>query len=238
MLDENFLTDLLGKEDVSAEDKIKSILSERDADNRGLVQKRDELLGSEKKLKEKLSAFEQKKTEYESSIANLNDLLDKANKGTDVTKEQYESKLVEQDKLFKKQLKEVSDSRDFYQKLHLESLFNKSMEDGVKELNIIPGLKDGFIARITSLNDFKPKDVDGNIVFLNKDNHTIGEVVNSFILTNEGKAYIRNTSSGGGARGSVSADFGNAKEVTSQQIDNMTDQQLMEFALKGGRVIN
>lgn len=238
MLDENFLKDLIGKEDVSAEDKVKAILAERDADERGIVQKRDELLGNEKKLKDRISAFERKNTEYETSIKNLNDLLEKANKGTDVTKEQYEGKLAEQDKQYKRQLKEVSDARDYYQKLHLESLFNKSMEDGVKDLNIIPGLKDGFIARITSMNNFQPKDVDGNVVFLNKDNHTIGEVVNSFVLTNEGKAYIRNTSSGGGARGAGSADFASSKEATTQQIENMTDQQLMEFALKGGKVVN
>lgn len=238
MLNEEFLKGLFEKEDVSLDDKIKSIIAEHDADTRGLVQKRDELLGNEKKLKDKISVFEKSKGEYESNIANLNDLLNKANKGNDVTKEQYESKLAKQDSDFKKQLKDVSDNRDFYKKLHLNSLFEKAMENGVKDLNIIPGLKDGFIARITSMNDFQPKEVDGNIVFLNKDNHTVGEVVSNFAMTNEGKAYIRNASSGGGARGSSQSDFGNAKELTSQQIENMNDQQLMEFALKGGKVVN
>lgn len=237
MLNEEFLKGLFEKEDVSLDDKIKSIIAEHDADTRGLVQKRDELLGNEKKLKDKISVFEKSKGEYESSIANLNDLLEKANKGNDVTKEQYESKLAKQDSDFKKQLKDVSDNRDFYKKLHLNSLFEKAMENGVKDLNIIPGLKDGFIARITSMNDFQPKEVDGNIVFLNKDNHTVGEVVSNFAMTNEGKAYIRNASSGGGARGSSQSDLGNAKELTSQQIENMNDQQLMEFALKGGKVV-
>lgn len=240
MLNEEFLKELFEKKDVSTDDKIKSIIAEHDADTRGLVQKKEELLGNEKKLKDKISAFEKSKGEYESSIANLNDLLDKANKGNDVTKEQYESKLAKQDSDFKKQLKDVSDNRDFYKKLHLDSLFEKAMENGVKDLNIIPGLKDGFIARITSMNDFQPKDVDGNIVFLDKNNHTVGEVVSSFAMTNEGKSYIRNSSSGGGASGSGSGsvDFRNATELTSQQIENMNDQQLMEFALKGGRVVN
>lgn len=237
MLNEEFLKGLLEKEDVSLEDKIKSIVGEHEADERGLVQKRDELLGNEKKLKDKISVFEKSKGEYEANIANLNELLDKANKGNDVTKEQYESKLAEQDKQFKKQLSEVSDSRDFYKNLHLKSLFEKAMENGVKDLNIIPGLKEGFIARITSINDFQPKEVDGKIVFLNKDNHTVGEIINSFAMTNEGKAYIKNISSGGGARGSNQVDYGNANELTSQQIENMNDQQLMEFALKGGKVV-
>lgn len=237
MLDEEFLKGLLDKEDVSLDDKIKSIIAEHDADTRGLVQKRDELLGNEKKLKDKISVFEKSKAEDELNIANLNELLDKANKGNDVTKEQYETKLAKQDSDYKKQLKDITDNRDFYKKLHLNSLFEKAMENGVKELNIIPGLKDGFIARVTSMNDFQPKEVDGNIVFLNKDNHTVGEVVNSFAMTNEGKAYIKNNSSGGGARGSNQIDYGNANELTSQQIENMNDQQLMDFALKGGKVV-
>lgn len=238
MLDEKFLTELFGRKDVSAEDRISIILAERDAGERAIVQKRDELLGNEVKLKKRISEYESSKGEYEAKITSLNDLLEKANKGDEVTKQQYEAKIADLDKQSKKTLKEMSDSRDFYKKQYLDSLFSKSMEDGVKELDIVPGLKDGFVARITSMNDFQPKDVDGKIVFLNKDNHTIGEVVNSFVMTSEGKAYIRNVSSGGGAGGSAPSGYGNDKQLTSQQIENMNDQQLMEFALKGGTVVD
>lgn len=238
MLDEDFLTDLIGKEDVSAEEKIKTILAERDADIRGLIQKRDELLGNEVKLKNQLSEYEKGKGEYEAKITSLNDLLEKANKGDEVTKQQYEAKIADIEKQHKIELKKANDDRNLYQGKYLDFLFNKSMEDGVKELDIVPGLKDGFIARITSMNNFEPKTVDGKVVFLNDENHTIGEVVNSFAMTNEGKAYIRNVSSGGGAAGSASSGYGNDKQITSQQIENMNDQQLMEFALKGGTVVD
>lgn len=238
MLDEDFLTDLIGKEGVSAEEKIKTILAERDADIRGLIQKRDELLGNEVKLKNQLSEYENGKGEYEAKITSLNDLLEKANKGDEVTKQQYEAKIADIEKQHKIELKKANDDRNLYQGKYLDFLFNKSMEDGVKELDIVPGLKDGFIARITSMNNFEPKTVDGKVVFLNDENHTIGEVVNSFAMTNEGKAYIRNVSSGGGAAGSASSGYGNDKQITSQQIENMNDQQLMEFALKGGTVVD
>lgn len=238
MLDEDFLTDLIGKEDVSAEEKIKIILAERDADIRGLIQKRDELLGNEVKLKNQLSEYEKGKGEYEAKITTLNDLLEKANKGDEVTKQQYEAKIADIEKQHKIELKKANDDKNLYQGKYLDFLFNKSVEDGVKELDIVPGLKDGFIARITSMNKFEPKSVDGKVVFLNDENHTIGEVVNSFAMTNEGKAYIRNVSSGGGAAGSASSGYGNDKQITSQQIENMNDQQLMEFALKGGTVVD
>ena len=152
--------------------------------------------------------------------------------------QQYEAKIADLDKQSKKALKEISDSRDSYKKQYLDALFSKSIEDGIKELDIIPGLKDGFIARITSMNNFEPNEMNGKTVFLDKDNHTIGEVVNSFVMTSEGKAYIRNASSGGGAAGSAPSGYGNDKQLTSQQIENMNDQQLMEFALKGGRVVD
>nr|DAF41199.1 MAG TPA: hypothetical protein [Caudoviricetes sp.] len=238
MLDENFLTELLGKEDVSTEDKIKSILAEKDAGERALIQKRDELLGNEVKLKKRISEYESSNGEYEAKITSLNDLLEKANKGDEVTKQQYEAKIADLDKQSKKSLKEISDSRDSYKKQYLDALFSKSIEDGIKELDIIPGLKDGFIARITSMNNFEPNEMNGKTVFLDKDNHTIGEVVNSFVMTSEGKAYIRNAASGGGAAGSAPSGYGNDKQLTSQQIENMNDQQLMEFALKGGKVVD
>mgnify|MGYP000325662206 CR=1 FL=1 len=175
---------------------------------------------------------------HEAKITSLNDLLEKANKGDEVTKQQYEAKIADIEKQHKIELKKANDDRNLYQGKYLDFLFNKSMEDGVKELDIVPGLKDGFIARITSMNNFEPKTVDGKVVFLNDENHTIGEVVNSFAMTNEGKAYIRNVSSGGGAAGSASSGYGNDKQITSQQIENMNDQQLMEFALKGGTVVD
>ena len=238
MLDEKFLTELFGRKDVSAEERIGLILAERDAGERAIVQKRDELLANEVKLKKRISEYESSKGEYEAKIASLNDLLEKANKGDEVTKQQYEAKIADIKKQNATELEKVNADRDFYQNKYLGFLFNKSMEDGVKELDIVPGLKDGFIARITSMNNFEPKNVDGKVVFLNGENHTIGEVVNSFAMTNEGKAYIRNVSSGGGAGGSGSPGYGNDKQLTSQQIENMTDQQLMEFALKGGSVVD
>ena len=78
MLNAEFLTDVLGNDEVSVDDKIKQIIAEHEADTRGLLAKRDELLGSEKKLKEKISAYEKGNEETTAKIAELEGLLEKA----------------------------------------------------------------------------------------------------------------------------------------------------------------
>lgn len=238
MLNEEFLTGLLGNEEVSAEDKIKQIIAEHEADTRGLLQKRDELLGSEKKLKEKILGLEKGDEEYTSKIKSLEEMLEKASKGGESNKEYYETKLADMQKKHDEDISSLTAERDQYKHLHLNSLRNRAIEDGTKDLNFVPGLKQGFIARVLEQNEFEPEDIDGKLVFLNKDHHTIEEAINSFALTQEGKAYIANPSTGGGARGSFGGmGFGNTKQVSSQQIDTMSDEQLMKFALDGGKVV-
>ena len=236
MLNEEFLNGLLGNEEVSAEDKIKQILSEHEADTRGLLQKRDELLGSEKKLKEQISAFGNEKESYEKRITELDEALKKAS--SEDNRKYYETQIADLDSRYKEELKDISSQRDYYLQMHLNSLRDKAIENGIKDLNFVPGLRNGFISRVLDLNEFEPTEINGELKFLNKDHHTIEEAINSFALTQEGKAYIANPSTGGGARGSGgSLSFGNGKQVSSQQLDTMSDEQIMEFALKGGQVV-
>ena len=226
MLNEEFLTGLLGNEDVSVEDKIKQIIAEHEADTRGLLQKRDELLGSEKKLKEKISAFEKGNEEFTSKIANLEEMLEKANKGDQKAKEYYETKLADAQKEFATKLETLTAEKNKYEQLHLTSLRDKAIEEGIKNLTFVNGLEKGFIARVLSLNEFKPEEIDGQMKFLNKENHTIEEAINAFALTAEGKAYIANPSTGGGARGSAPTQNvgGGTVNPFKKETENLTEQ--------------
>ena len=238
MLNEEFLTGLLGNEEVSVEDKIKQILGEHEADTRGLLQKRDELLGSEKKLKEQISAFETKDGEYTTKIKSLEEMLEKANSGDNENKAYYETKIADLQKKYDSDIQQLTEDRNYYLQAHLNTLRDRAIEDGLKDLNFVPGLKKGFISRVLAENDFEPQEIEGRLVFLNKDHHTIEEAINSFALTQEGKAYIANPSVGGGARGSsTGVGYDTQKQVSSQQIDTMSDEQLMKFALDGGKVV-
>ena len=237
MLNEEFLTGLLGNEEVSVEDKIKQILGEHEADTRGLLAKRDELWGEQKKLKEKISYFEKGNEENATKIKGLEELLEKANNGDQKAKEYYETKLADLQKNYDGQITSLTAERDQYKTLHLTSLRDKAIEEGTKDMNFVPGLKQGFIARVLSMNEFKPEEIEGQLKFLNQEHHTIEEAISSFALTQEGKAYIANPSTGGGARGSgVGGTFADTKVVSRKQFDNMSPQAQNEFVLKGGTI--
>ena len=238
MLDEKFLTDLLGNEEVSAEDKIKQILGEHEADTRGLLAKRDELLGSQKKLKEEIEGYKKGNEGYDSKIKGLEEMLEKANNGDQKAKEYYETKLADMQKNYDGKISTLTAERDQYKNLHLTSLRDKAIEEGTKDLNFVNGLKQGFIARVLSMNEFKPETIDGQLKFLNQEHHTIEEAINSFALTQEGKAYIANPSTGGGARGSGvgTGTYAGSKVVSRKQFDNMSPQAQSDFVLKGGTI--
>lgn len=239
MLDETFLNGLLGNEEVSAEDKIKQIISEHEADTRGLLQKRDELLGNEKKLKEKILGYETAKGEYETKINGLEEELKKAT--SDDHKKYYETQLADREKKYNEELAKITEERDRYKTEHLRALRDRAIEEGVKDLNFVTGLKDGFIARVLSLNEFTPDTIDGTTKFLNKEHHTIEEAIHAFALTQEGKAYIANPSTGGGARGSTPTygGVGNNKTLTREQFTELQSRdpkQAQEFFKNGGRI--
>ena len=241
MLNDEFLNELLGKEDVSLEDKVKSIVAEHEADTRGLLAKRDELLGSEKKLKEKISAYETAKGEYETKISGLEEELKKAT--SDDHKKYYETQLADLKKSNEEALLKVSTERDYYKNEHLKSLRDKAIEEGVKDLHFIDGLKDGFIARVLSLNEFHAEEIEGEgIKFLDKGKHTIEDAIHAFAMTQEGKAYIANPSTGGGARGSSSVTGGTGNKTMSRsafdEMQKSDPQKAMEFFRNGGRVVD
>ncbi|SEP80340.1 hypothetical protein SAMN04487977_101473 [Treponema bryantii] len=242
MLNEEFLTGLLGNEEVSAEDKIKQILAEHEADTNaatvGLVKKRDELLGKEQKFKEQIASFETEKSGYESKIAELNGLLEKATAGDKKAEEYYNTKLAEMQTKFDGDIEEITKQRDYYLAQHISSLEEKAFEKGLEGLEFVPGLKEGFIARIRMLNSFEPTEVDGGIKFLNKDNRSVEDVIKAFSMTPEGKAYIANTSTGGGARGDTGVQSG-AKTMTREEFSKMQAENptaVQDFFRKGGKI--
>lgn len=224
MLNEEFLKGILESEEATAEDKIKFIIAEHEADTRGLVQKRDELLGKEVKFKEQLANLQKESDDSLNKVNELTEELKKAN--PEVHKQFYETQLNDAKAKFDAELQKISADRDFYKQSHLKSLRDKAIEAGIKDLNFVDGLKDGFIARVLSMNTFEPQDINGEMKFLNKENHTIEEAINAFALSQEGKAYIRNSSTGGGARGSYSptASGSSDKNPFKKGSENLTEQ--------------
>lgn len=227
-LDAEFLNGILANEEVSMEDRIKSILSEHEADTRGLIQKRDELLGKEKKLKEQINGYESSKGEYESRIATLEEEIKK--NSPEQHKQFYEAQLEIEKNKFSTQLADVTRERDFYRTSHLERLRNDAISDGVKDIQFLDGLKNGFIANILMNNKFEAQDIDGKLMFLNSENKTIQDVIHDFALTPEGKAYIKNPTSGGNAHQTYNSPSANRLNVLSRSEYNELVKNPVKFA--------
>lgn len=225
MFNEDFLSKILEKEDLSAEDKVKQIMGEHNADTRGLVQKRDELLGSEKKLKEQLKTLSDEKSGYEGKISDLETKLKES--GSEELKSFYETKLNDASSRHKIEMDELTAKYNDLRGKHLEDLKQKAIENSVKDLAFVDNLKAGFISRVMAENQFEAKEIDGEIQFVSKDNHTIGEAINSFATTPEGKSYLRNPSQGGGAKGTEN--ISNITSIKRSQFNGMTPEQQAEF---------
>ncbi len=241
-LTKEFLTELLARDDVSADEKIGQIISEHNAYNRALVEKRNELLGEQTKLKEKITAYETEKGSYETKIGTLEEELKKAS--SDDHKKYYETQIADLKKSNEEALLKVSTERDYYKGEHLKALRDRAIEEGVKDLHFINGLKDGFIARVLMTNDFHAEEIEGvGTKFLNKEHHTIEEAIHNFAMTPEGKAYIANPSTGGGAKGSGSSYSGGSSAKTMSRsaysdLQARDPKQASEFFKNGGRLVD
>jgi len=239
MFDTDFINGVLTNEGLTPEQKVQSIIDEHNASERGLVQKRDELLGKEKKLKEQITGYETKGSEYEGKIAELENQL-KAN-NPEERKRYYETQVETLNKNHAAELADLTKERDFYRNSHYEMLKSNAISDGTKDFQFIDGLKDGFIANVMYRNNFEPKDIDGSIIFLNKENKTIQEVMKDFALTTEGKAYLRNPTSGAGSHPTKSTYGTGGKTMTRTEFEKMRTENpasVSAFFAKGGQVID
>lgn len=240
--DTEFLKGVLESKDekgnaISADDMITKIFNQHEANTRGLVQKRDELLGKAKEFQEQIKSFAGKETEYGTKIKSLEEQLSK--NSSEETKKYYEQQLAGKQKEFSDNLAKVTGERDFYKQSHLKRLEDDAVADGIKSLQFLDGLKDGFVARVLMVNQFSAKDIDGNTIFLNKDNKSIQEAIKEFSLTPEGKAYLKNPSSGGGAHSGNGSGASGAGTWTREEYNNKqrsNPKEVIEFFRNGGKI--
>lgn len=239
--DAEFLNGVFANEELTAEQRVDAIIAEHNASERGLINKRDELLGAEKKYKDKIAGYETEKGKFTAKISELEKTLEKNSSDKEASKEywkaQFEGELKKRDEDNAK----IASERDFFKKSHYERLQKDAIEEGIKDINFIDGLKNGFIATVMMQNHFEPTDIDGKVMFLNSEQKTIQEVVKNFATTTEGKAYIKNPSSGGGARGSSHTYQQGGTVMSRADFDNLNKtnpQAVKEFFAKGGKIID
>lgn len=227
------LNEILTDEKTTVEEKINLILGEHEADKRALIQKNYQVIGENKELKKKTAMFSENEKSFADKISSLEEELKK--NSAEEHKKYYDSQLDAKTKEFEKKIKEIKDQRDFYKSSHLRRLQDDAVSEGIKELQFVnDAMKKGFINNVLSDNDFEAKEIDGQTVFLNKSNKTIQEVMRDYSATSEGKAFIKNPTSGGGAQGGTSVPGG--KVLTREQYESMDPAERSEFFRNGGKL--
>lgn len=234
--DTDFLNGVLNNEETTAEQKVGLIIAEHEASERGLVQKRDQLLESEKKLKEKVKGFEDKGKEFEAKISSLEEQL--KNNDPEAAKKYYESQLAAKQKEFDDKYQTVEKERDFYRGSHLDMIKERAFADAIKDIQFVDGLKEGFKARLLS-RGFEVATINGQELVVDKDSKTIADAVKEFVATAEGKAYIKAGASGAGS-GSNASGAGGEKTMTQAEFQALNLKEpmaAMKFIQSGGKIV-
>lgn len=222
--DIDFVNGILNNADISAEEKVTQLINGYNTATNGLISKRDELLGTIAKHKADSDAWTKSKAEYDLKIANLEETLKKASTdkeaSADYWKNQYEGKLKEKDDL----IAQSEEKFNGLQSKYFGYLKKEAIRNATKDLVFMDGLQNGFINTVLMNNEFEPKDINGEIKFLNKDNKELEAVVHDFSLTKEGKAYLKSLSSGSGAKPNptpTGVTVPNGKQLTRTQFQEL-----------------
>lgn len=235
------LKKILDDAELTAEQKQQAILDLHEADKKGIALKNAELIASEKKLKEAKEAVEAKLTENNAKIIELEKEMKKNN--PEDRQKYYDAKIQELEAKHKTDLDKITSEMGKYKEAHVARIRDEAIAEGIKELKLIPAYKDAYIARVMQLNNFELVEIDDKAVFINKSNNkTIDAVMREFAHTAEGKAFIENQSTGGGATGVGGSSTGGAGtgglSMSRDQFGALSPAAQMEYMSKGGKVVN
>jgi hypothetical protein len=235
----------IGEGGMSEEDAIKLVENQFAASNKGLLDKRDELLKDNTALKEKVGALEASGTESSKKITDLEAQVKKNN--PEEYKAYYEGIAKQESAKHEAELAKVQADLTKYRDSHYKSIEEAAINAGVENLKFLDKHREGFIAIALRRNQFKPTELpDGKIIFTNQDNKTIEAVLHELSLTDEGKAYLVNGNQGGGAQGGTNlppgvgsaGSAGSAGSIPRAQFIGLADMAKMEFLNKGGVVVD
>jgi hypothetical protein len=220
--DEATINGILENAETMTADKLKLIISEHEADVRGLIENRDTIKAEKEKMEDKFKNAEKQLGERTAKVAELEGELKKND--PEARQKYLDNQLAAIKGEYETKLKEEEDKRSFYEKSHFDHLRDKAIDDALKEIAVDERYKPAFVALLLQRNSFKPVDVnnDGKIKFLS-DNKELKDIFHAFSITDEGRAYLRATSSGGGAPGSTISRPKNVNPWAKDTI-NLTEQ--------------
>jgi len=206
--DQKFLeTTLSGEGEVAA--KVQAIMSEYEADLKGIKITNSQLKGEKESALAKLAEFEKKVPEYENKLAELEKKVKGA--GSEEAKAYYETQLKALTDKHAADLQRLTQERDEasqrYSGLLGLSEFEKAITGDEKNspLQIRPEMRGALRDLFYTRTKFDRKVIDGQEMYLSGDNKSVRDALSAYLQTPEGKYFVAETNSGGGAGGSKSS---------------------------------
>jgi len=231
---------ILENAETSLEDKQKAIMDLHEAAEKSLKLKNNELIAAEKKLKDAQKAAEEKATALAGKNTELEETLKKNN--PEDRQKLYDAKVAELEGKHKSDLEAAQAERDKYKAAHVARIRDEAIADGIKELKLIPAYKDAYVARVMQLHSFEMVEIDGKSEFIDSvSNKSIQAAMREFSHSTEGKAFIENGSTGGGAPGSgtqgKTGGTAGVQTMSREQFFGLSPAAQAEFTNKGGQVV-
>ena len=114
------------------DDAVKLVEDSFKAENLGLIQKRDELLANEIKLKEKITLMETSESEANKRIGELDAQLKK--NSPEENKKFYEGQIAEAKAKFEQEIAGINADRDKYKESHFARVRDDAINEAVKDI--------------------------------------------------------------------------------------------------------
>lgn len=209
--DAEFLQNVLEKDSDTVESRVQQIITEYNADINGLKSKNQELINSEKRLKESIKGYEDSKTDFERQIADLTEQI--KSKSDDKTKDYYEAQMKMQSDNFAKEKNEYLGQIAELNKYKLNDIKSKAISEGIKGIKFVNDtMKEAFLALAMSKENFEPTVIDGQTIFLNKDKKNMSDVLKDMALSEFGRQFVANGIRGGGGAPNADKNFNGVTE--------------------------
>jgi len=196
----------------ATDDQVEKVLKEFEADTTGLKLNKDQILSESKGYKEKLDKLSAehgaKESDYKKRIEELEANI-KAS-GAEESKAYYEAEKKKLQEMYSFQSAEgdkkiaalETEKSNLYSK-YLEVLKNTELDKALDKINNLDRSKANMLRDVFwQRNKFENQAVDGVEKIINQEYRSIGDVLNTFISTDEGKFFLQANSTGGGATGS------------------------------------
>lgn len=202
--DAKFLEGVLSGEGEPAA-KIQAIMSEYDADLKGLKITNSQLKTEKEALEHAVAEGKTKAIEYDAQIKDLSEKVKKA--GSEETKAYYEAQIKTLTDKHTADLQKLTTERDEasqrYSGLLGLSEFEKAIQGDDKNspLQIRPEMRGALRDLFYTRQKFERKVIDGQEMYLSGENKSVRDALSAYLQTPEGKYFVAETNSGGGAGG-------------------------------------